>query len=137
MKVLVATSQTQGQRASDFNWCIEGEVVTFSSLCDRDRIEGPDGGCGCGRGFAGLNSHKATTTAVVRDIDGYTLDDLTEAVRSFRQQAGWAGLAGAKAEQRVAAEVEELAEMAGAWPAGTVIERRLDDVQPRETRPSH
>src|SRR5262245_6200262 len=100
MKILAATSQTQGQRASEFNWCIEGEVVTFTGTCDRDRTEGPDGGCGCGRAFAGLNSHKATTTAIVRDLDGYTLDDLTEAVRSYRQQAGWAELAGDKAEQR-------------------------------------
>ena len=27
MKVLVATAQTQGERANDFNYCIEGELV--------------------------------------------------------------------------------------------------------------
>jgi hypothetical protein len=100
VKLLTATTQTQGQRASDFTWCVEGEVVTPAGvICDRDRTEGPDGGCGCGcgcgcgRSFGGLNSHKATTTAIVRDVDGYTFEDLTEAVRSYRQQAGWAELA--------------------------------------------
>jgi hypothetical protein len=42
-----------------------------------------------GRGFAGLNSHKASTTAIVRDVDGCTFEDLLEAVRSYRDQAGW------------------------------------------------
>lgn len=50
MKIITATSQTQGQRASDFSFCIEGELVTYATvICDRDREEGPDGGCGCGR----------------------------------------------------------------------------------------
>ena len=48
MKILTATRATQGQRASDFNCCIEGEVVTFVGvLRDTDRREDPDGGCGC------------------------------------------------------------------------------------------
>ncbi len=132
MKILTATSQTQGQRASDYNWCVDGEVVTAAGvICDRDRREGPDGGCGCGRGFTGLNSHKATTTAIVRDLDGYTLEDLAEAVRSYRQQAGWAELAGGEADKLAAEEAADLAELAAAYPPGTIIERRLDDVQSR------
>jgi hypothetical protein len=99
MKILTAIRATQGQRASDFNCCIEGEVVTFVGvLCDTDRREDPDGGCGCGRAFAGLNSHKGTTTAVVRDIDGYTFEDLAAAgmqprfrlrPRPWRSSPGW------------------------------------------------
>ena len=124
MKILTATSRTQGQRASDFNWCIEGELVTaFSMVCDRDRAEGPDGGCGCGRSFSGLNSHKGTTTAMVRDIDGFAFEDLLEAVRSCRGQSGWDD--SAELAEAVAAR---LAELAAEHPAGTILERRLDDV---------
>src|SRR5579862_8855950 len=53
MKILTATSRTQGQRNSDFNWCIEGELVHFGLVCAADQDD-PDGGCGCGRAFAGL-----------------------------------------------------------------------------------
>ena len=124
MKILTATSQTQGQRASDFSFCIEGELVTHATvICDRDRAEGPDGGCGCGRGFAGLNSAKFTSTAMVRDIDGYTFDDLLEAVRSHRGQSGWDDAA-----ELAEAEAAALAELADEHPVGTILERRLDDV---------
>jgi len=124
MRILTATSRTQGQRASDFHWCIEGEVVTpVRVICDRDRELGPDGGCGCGRSFAGLSSHKATTTAIVREISGYTLEDLTEAVRSYRQQAGCDdGQAEAEAEAAL------IAETAARYDEGTILELRLDDI---------
>jgi hypothetical protein len=125
MKILTATSQTQGQRASDFHWCTEGEVVTpVRVICDRDRELGPDGGCGCARSFAGLNSHKATTTAMVRDIDGYTLEDLAEAVRSYREQAGWN-------HDQAEAEAAQIAETAAGYDAGTILELRLDDIAAR------
>ena len=32
MKVLVATSETQGQRNNDFDYCVEGELVTADFL---------------------------------------------------------------------------------------------------------
>ena len=133
MKILTATSQTQGHRASDYNFCIDGELVTHATeICDRDLAEGPDGGCGCGRGFAGLNSTKFTTTAVVRDADGYTFEDLTVAVRSNRDHAGWGeGDEDDRAAQAVAA-AEALAELAAGYPEGTVLERRLYDVQARD-----
>jgi hypothetical protein len=125
MKLLTATTSTQGQRDSDFDWCIEGEVVTpLRVICDSDREEGPDGGCGCGRSFSGLSSHKGTTTAVVRDIDGYTFEDLTEAVRSHRDQAGYDASA-------AEAEASHIAALADEYDAGTVLELRLDDIEVR------
>ena len=88
MKLLTATTETQGQRASDFAWCVPGEIVSPVRLvCDRDREEGPDGGCGCGRSFTGLSSSRGTTTAIVTDIDGYTFDDLVAALRSRADNA--------------------------------------------------
>ena len=88
MKVLTATSRTQGQRGNDFHWCIEGELVHFGMVCATDHAD-PDGGCGCGRAFAGLNSHRATTTAMIREIESFTRDDYIEAVRSSLDQQGW------------------------------------------------
>jgi hypothetical protein len=123
MKILTATSRTQGQRDSDFHWCIEGELVHFGLVCAADR-EDPDGGCGCGRAFAGLNSHRATTTAMVRDIDDFTRDDYIEAIRSSLAQQGWDP---STAED----EADELIQILSDWPVGAVAERRLNHVQVR------
>jgi hypothetical protein len=123
MKVLAATSRTQGQRATDFHWCIEGELVHFGTVCAADR-EDPDGGCGCGRAFAGLNSHRATTTAIVREIEGFTRDDYIEAIRSSLAQQGWDP---SSAEE----EADELMAIVADWPVGAVAERRLYTVSVR------
>lgn len=133
MKLLTATTAGQGGRPSDFTWCTEGELVTpVAAICDRDMTEGPDGGCGCGRSWAGLNSHRATTTAMVRDLEGFTLEDVTVAVRAYREQSGW--LAHTEDPDRdVAEEAAEIAETAAAYAAGTVLEIRLGDVAVRET----
>lgn len=119
MKVLVATSDTQGQRGNDFSYCIEGELVTVGLVCAADEQD-PDGGCGCGRAFAGLNSHKATTTAKVKEVE-LSEEDYEEALRSSLEQQGW--------------PTEDVGELAGwlvqlvsTWPTGSVIERRLDDI---------
>jgi hypothetical protein len=133
MKLLTATTRTQGQRDSDFTWCVEGELVTVAGvICGRDRAEGPDGGCGCGRSFGGLNSHKATTTAIVKDVEGFTFDDLLEAVFSYRQQAGWLEEGNAQHDADVKHETCELAELAAQYDTATVLERRLDIIQVRD-----
>jgi hypothetical protein len=131
MKVLVATAQTQGLRPNDFNFCVEGELVTVGLVCATDRRD-PDGGCGCGRAFAGLNSHRATTTAKVNEIE-LSEDDYVEALRSSLTQQGWP-----------TSDVQELAwwlaQLVSEWPVGTIVERRIDDIlirsehSPRATR---
>jgi hypothetical protein len=124
MKVLVATVETQGQRPNDFNYCVEGELVTVGLVCATDRRD-PDGGCGCGRAFAGLNSHRATTTAVVKEV-GLSEDDYVEALRSSLAQQGWP-----------TSDVPELAgwlaHLVSEWPVGTILERRIDDIVMRST----
>ncbi len=124
MKVLVATARTQGEREGDFNWCVEGELVWIGLVCASDQAD-PDGGrCGCGRSFGGLNSHRGTTTAVVRDLPGFTRSDYVEALRSSLEQQGWpTGIA--------ESEADELLELARYWPPGTVVERRLDTISVR------
>jgi hypothetical protein len=76
MRVIVATTKTQGQRPGDYFWAVEGELVLVPTLecCEPAR-------CGCGRGFAGLASHRACTTAEVverGDLTPTLLADLME-----------------------------------------------------------
>lgn len=119
MKVLVATAQTQGARANDYHWATEGELVRVGEVCRRDRAD-PDGGCGCGRGFAGLNSHRATTTARVAEVP-LTRPEYVEAIRSSLQAQGWDPCACCSTD-----EADDLAEYVAGWPVGTIVERRLD-----------
>lgn len=123
MKVLVATNDTQGRRSNDFCYCIEGELVTVGLVCAADESD-PDGGCGCGRAFAGLNSHKATTTAKVKDVE-LSEADYVEALRSSLEQQGWP-------TEDVAELAAWLIELVDSWPVGAIVERRLDDIYIRE-----
>jgi hypothetical protein len=124
MKVLVATGRTQGDRKGDFHWCVDGELVRIGLVCASDEGD-PDGGrCGCGRSFDGLNSHRATTTAMVRELRGFSQADYREAIRSSLEQQGWP-------DEGAAEEADLLLELAAFWPSGTVVERRLDDVRVR------
>lgn len=68
MKLLDATSISQGQFPSDFSYATEGELVRLGEVRATD-LRDPNGDCGCGRAFAGLVSRRATTTAVVTDLD--------------------------------------------------------------------
>ncbi len=132
MKLLTATTGTQGQRESDFAWCTEGEIVNLPQPCDRDRIGDPDGGCGCGRAFIGLHSRKGTTTAMVRDLDGFTLEDLAEALRSSRDYAGFGdGETGDDQASLAAEQAALLAEIAAGHDVGAVLECRIDEIGER------
>jgi hypothetical protein len=124
LKLLTATKITQGYRQNDFDWCVEGELVHIGVVCARDEGD-PDGGCGCGRAFAGLNSHRATTTAMVREVPGFTEEDYTEAVRSSLEQQGYDA---SNAEHEAAG----LRALVRDWPVGAIVERRLDEIVVRQ-----
>ena len=121
MKVLVATDRTQGDRANDYNFCIEGELVRINEVCTRDRGD-PDGGCGCGRGFGGLNSHRATTTARIAEVP-FSLADYAMALQSSLQQQGWD-----PCDDCAMSEAVDLAALVLGWPSDSVVERRLDQL---------
>ena len=122
MKILVATALTQGVRGNDYNYCVPGELVWVQDPCDRDCLD-PEGGCGCGRGFAGLASHRATTTAQVVDAD-MTREELVLAMRTSLTDGGW--------PPHWAEEIaDENLAMAAAFATGTVIDRRLEEFWPR------
>src|SRR5690348_12801697 len=87
MKILTATAASQGMRSNDFDFTIEGELAGIGLICATDQLD-PDGGCGCGRAFFGLSSHRATTTARIRDLP-MTRDDLIEAFGAYYEAAGY------------------------------------------------
>lgn len=85
MKVLVSTKKTQGQRANDFSFVEEDELVMPSWTCSTGYA---DDNCGCRRDVAGIVIHKATTTmkVVERDI---TLAQLTKKIESALIESGF------------------------------------------------
>ena len=127
MKLLTATARTQGKRDNDYHWCVEGELVRFDTVCDRDRRD-PANGCGCGRGFAGMSSCRATTTALVRDLP-IDRTDLQIALAASLHAAGY--LDDASDLAAVADEADELIEIAATFEVGDIVERRLDHLRVR------
>lgn len=125
--VLVATARTQGQRGNDFISCSPEELVDITSSCDRDRGN-PDGGCGCCRAFTGLDSRRATTTAEVVEREMTWVDYVAAHHASLVR-------AGLPDDQTVLGWADEaardMARIAAAFPVGTVVERRGDDIQER------
>lgn len=119
MKVLVATARSQGARGNDYHHAVEGELVRIDPPCRKDRDDA-DGRCGCGRGFSGMNSQQATTTARVAEVP-LTSAEYAEALRSSLEQAGYDSCS-----CRSQDEAGALVELAAGWPVGTVVERRLD-----------
>lgn len=124
MKVLVATSKGQGKRGNDFSWTEEGEYASIGLICRKDK-EDPDGGCGCGRAWIGIKSHKATTTAEVVERD-ISKKDLVILYHSSDEQAGWSS-----SIERTAELVTEILEVADLYPVGTILEKRLEEINIR------
>jgi hypothetical protein len=87
MKILVATGHTQGTNPNDYHHCVEGELVWVQEPCERDRND-PERPCGCGRGFAGAASHRATTTAVVV-ASALTREEVVLAFSTSLADGGW------------------------------------------------
>ena len=131
MRVLRATTATNGDVAGDYAAGVPGELVYLGLVCATDRKD-PDGGCGCGRGFSGLNSARATTTAVVADVP-LSETEVREAYRSGLTAQGWINPRMSETEvgeflDEVVGVVTHIAEH---FQVGTVLGRRLDQVVSR------
>lgn len=127
MRVLAATRRTNGTASGDYDYCVEGEIVYMQEPCALDRQDPDRRGCGCGRGFAGTNSHRATTTAEVIDSE---LDesDVRKALRSSLEAGGWldpALVAPEHATQLVEELVADMSRVALHFAVGSVVRRRL------------
>ncbi len=128
MKLLTATRERQGERDGDFCFAVEGELVLLGYVCATDQAD-PDGGCGCGRAFSGMSSLRATTTALVRDLD-LSVDDVRIAVEGYYVAAGMGPDVIGRGEfaELVTATVDEMVDIAPSLPAGAVVGRRLDNL---------
>jgi len=126
MKLLTATRERQGEQDGDFCHAIEGELVLLGVVCATDEAN-PDGGCGCGRAFSGMSSMRATTTALVRDLD-VSLDDVRLAVEGYHVSAGTGPdvIGGAAFEDLVCASLADITESSPHLPLGAVVGRRLN-----------
>ena len=119
MKVLVATNETQGQRHDDYSWTVEGELVTPLAV----ECASPDR-CGCARGFPGLGSSLATTTAMVVELPGLTPSDLRRAVGDSLERDGWTTeLDDGEVAELVDDHVLAIAHVCDTYPVGTVVSR--------------
>ena len=117
MKILVATRETQGRRRSDFNFCEEGEPVTYGFECSNEPI---DGKCGCHRSLTGFLSHKATTTfKLINDVFA-TKESIREAIGAKLIDEGW----GDSVADEHATITFDLYNGFSQHPIGTIIERR-------------
>ena len=151
MRVLVATTETQGHIAGDYAHTVEGELVVAEvSECDDPRR------CGCGRGFPGLGSSAATTTAMVAELPHLSEADLRQAIGDYLDRAGWRDLFERAAnatdtahdrgdpddlddqgtvdeiiESIIDEHIEVIAEICDAFPVGSVIERSGTQIRAR------
>lgn len=151
MRVLVATNQLQGRSSDDYAHTVEGELVLVA-LAECNSAER----CGCGRGWPGMASRKATTTAMVVDLPHLSESDLRQAITDWLDASGWAdlfrepggdhdhagddGVSGASVDVdgMLDALVDEhlglIAEVCGSFPVGSVLERSGTFVQARAWR---
>ena len=129
MKVIVATDETQGRRNNDFSFTNEGELVRFGTECDGESI---DGRCGCRRSMCGVESHKATTTMKVLDIE-ITREEICQMLNGSNESGGWKDLFKSRDEYMafVVDEADELIRLANSFDVGDVLERRGSKVQRR------
>lgn len=146
MRVLVATNELQGTDPGDYAFTVEGELV----LVEVAECASPER-CGCGRGWPGMASRKATTTAMVVELPHLCEDDLRQAVADWLDTSGWTdtfrnaaeiepGFTGSfdDVDEMLVAMVDEhvelIAEVVESFPIGTVLERRGTIVQDRAWR---
>lgn len=118
MKVLVATKEKQGDRHDDYSWAVDGELVYVPvDVCDCP-------GCGCSRGFAGMASSRATTTALVVERMDLGLPDMSNALADSLERQGWlTGERSSDDDELFRLLFQRLLVSASHFPVGSVIER--------------
>lgn len=140
MLVLIATNELQGTNPDDYSFTVEGELVTpLAAECASGER------CGCNRGFPGLASGLATTTAMVVERHGVGEEDLRDAVFDWLDRCGWIELFEETAIERsgsgdntfdpdddvddliesiIDEHVDCIREICSTYPVGTVVVRR-------------
>ncbi|MFA5311704.1 MAG: hypothetical protein WC375_00130 [Methanomassiliicoccales archaeon] len=132
MKIFVATKETQGQRESDFNFCIEGEFVHFGMECNKDHESDIDGKCGCQRSVVGWNSNRATTTFKVTFVDITKSKYLKLFINSMSDERWVIENPPNRQREFGLRMVNEYLAFANKFPIGAIIERRGRTLQVRQ-----
>jgi hypothetical protein len=124
MKVLVATSRSQGSEEGDYCWTSEGEVVRL--------VDCPDDYCRCSA-FGGVESHRATTTALVIERPDLDPGSLFHLFRQDWVNQGWAEhMPVPELEEAITAEIAELVLLLRDLAPGTVVERTPANLRVRQ-----
>lgn len=117
MKILLASSFTQGQCPDDFCFVPDAEMVILTTVCGKDTDTNgnpiPDGICGCARSFKGIFSKTCTTTAVVADVSS----GFEALARACHAQWEWT-------HEEFVAYIEELEPLLAPFAPNTHIGRR-------------
>jgi hypothetical protein len=121
MKIIVATSETQGQQPRDFNFVPDGEIVMVS---DCDCLHA---GCDCVRSMVGIHCGKGTTTMKVVESD-MNREAYRCLIREANQGYGELGVDDATFNE----QAEALLVLAMQFPEGAVIERDGEDFEQRK-----
>ena len=115
MKVLVATEQTQGHDPADYCWTSEGELVRIADCPDRH--------CRC-TGFAGVESRRCSSTALVVERADLDPDGLRAIFEQHWRNGGWGECLGDHEIWAASAEdVVMLMDQIDEFPPGTVVGR--------------
>lgn len=120
MKIIVATSETQGQRPEDFNYVPEGEIVMVG---DCDCLHE---GCDCSRSMVGILCKMGTTTMMVVESD-LTREGFRRQLKDANEGFEELGVDGSVYEE----QADALLELAKQFKAGAVIERQGEDFHAR------
>jgi hypothetical protein len=120
MKIIVATSETQGRRPGDFNFLPDGEIVMVSD-CDCLHAD-----CDCVCSMVGIKSGKGTTTMKVVETD-MTREEFRRLIREANHGYGELDVDDATFDE----QADALLDLAMQFPAGAVIERDGEDFEQR------
>lgn len=116
MRLLVATHRGQGDHPGDYCLAVDGEPVTpLLPDCTVGDM------CGCRRGFDGLHTDRATTTALVVERTDLSHDGLLALLDDAVARA--IIVAGGAVVPSAAEQLEEIERVASRFPVGTTIRR--------------
>lgn len=120
MLLLVATKDTQGLLPDDYCNTVDGELVSPLSIecCSPDA-------CGCGRGFPGFASSRATTTAIVANVAGFTTATLRDCIGDWLRRTGWStDIPADLFDQTIDEQFDAIVRIAAVFEEGDVVRRK-------------
>ena len=94
--------------------------------CDGEKV---DGKCGCKRAFSGIDSAKATTTAIVAELEDSARQVFTEKL-SNHWINNWR-FTKEQADKRAKDGVKEVERIANTFFVGQIVEKRGNKIQTR------